>query len=173
MADVKALAKALQEKFPQGVTAVEEFRGEVTVIVERKALLEVAAYLRDTDGYEFNLLSDLCGIDYLPQTPRFAISYIIYSLPHNQTLRLKVSVPETEPSVPSLTGIYPSANWPEREVYDMFGISFDNHPDLRRILMPFDWTGYPLRKDYPLGYEEVEFSFNFDRVEAQKPKPTD
>jgi NADH-quinone oxidoreductase subunit C len=173
MADSMTLAKALQEKFPQGVTAVEEFRGEVTVVVERKALLEVAKYLRDTDGYEFNLLSDLCGIDYLPQIPRFAISYIVYSLSNNQTLRLKVFVPETEPSAPSLTGIYPSANWPEREVYDMFGISFDGHPDLRRILMPFDWTGYPLRKDYPLGYEEVEFSFNFDRVQIQKPKPTD
>ncbi len=173
MSDVLALANLLKERFPQAVTNVSEFRGDVTAEVDSKAIVEVCRYCRDTEGFEFNLLSDICGIDYFPQTPRFAVAYVLYSLPCNQTLRLKVYVTEEDPTVPSVTDVWPSANWPEREVWDMFGIKFEGHPDLRRILMPFDWIGYPLRKDYPLGYEEVQFSFNAGRVQAQKPSPKD
>jgi len=171
MSEMIALANLLKERFPQAVAEISEFRGDVTAVVDRTAIVDVCQYCHDTAGFEFNLLSDICGIDYLPQTPRFGIAYVLYSLSCNQTLRLKVFVPEEDPVVPTVTGVWPSANWQEREVWDMFGIKFDGHPDMRRILLPFDWTGHPLRKDYPLGYEEVQFSFNHERVQANKPAP--
>jgi NADH-quinone oxidoreductase subunit C len=173
MSEVMSIANRLKAQFPAAVASIDEFRGDVTVRVDRKAIPEVCQYCRDTEGLEFNLLSDLCGIDYYPESPRFAVSYILYSLSCNQTLRLKVSVPEDDPTVPTVTGVWPGANWQERETYDMFGITFEGHPDMRRVLMPFDWTGHPLRKDYPLGYEEVQFSFNAGRVQANKPAPKD
>lgn len=166
-----ALANLLKDRFPQAVGEISEFRGDVTAVIDRQSVVEVAQYCRDAEGFAFNLLSDLCGIDYLPETPRFAVSYVLYSMSCNHTIRLKVFVPEDDPIVPTVTGVWPSANWPEREVWDMFGVKFERHPDMRRILMPFDWTGHPLRKDYPLGYEEVQFSFNAERIQAQKPSP--
>jgi NADH-quinone oxidoreductase subunit C len=171
MSDTLAVTDIIQEHFPQAVMEIIEFRGDVTLVVDRASLVEVAAFCRDTEGLRFNLLSDLCGIDYWPKEPRFAISYVLYSLPFNHTLRLKVYAPDEDPVVPSLTGVYPGVNYHEREVWDMFGVRFDGHPGLRRILMPFDWNGHPQRKDYPLGYEEVQFSFNHSRVQAQKPQP--
>jgi NADH-quinone oxidoreductase subunit C len=171
MGDIKAVANQIKEQFGDAITDISEFRGDVTIVVDRKKLIEVATYCRDTDGLEFNLLSDVAGLDYLTETPRFAVSYVMYSLPNNHTLRLKVYAPEEDAVIPTVNGVWPSANYQEREVYDMFGVTFEGHPDMRRILMPYDWNGHPLRKDYPLGYEEVEFSFNFDRVQAQKPAP--
>ncbi len=171
MANLIVIANRIREQFPDAVQDVIEFRGEVTVIVDRARIAEVATFCRDTDGLEFNMLSDLAGIDYYPDEPRFSVSYILYSLPLNHTLRLKVYAPGDDPVIPTVTGVWAGANWMEREVYDMFGVDFPGHPDLRRILMPFDWTGHPLRKDYPLGYEEVQFSFNYDRVMAKKPHP--
>ncbi len=170
---MKTLADQIKAEFGDAITDIREFRGDITVVVDRKKIVEVATYCRDTEGFEFNLLSDLAGLDHLPETPRFGVSYILYSLPNNSTLRLKAYVPEEDPVIPTVSGVWPNANYHEREVYDMFGITFEGHPDMRRILMPYDWTGHPLRKDYPLGYEEVEFSFNFDRVQAQKPAPKD
>jgi NADH-quinone oxidoreductase subunit C len=171
--EVKGLADQLKAQFPGAVGEIDEFRGDVTVTVERKAIADVCTTCRDSEGFEFNLLSDLCGIDYYPNTPRFAVSYVLYSLSCNHTIRLKVFAPEEDPVVPTVTGVWPGSNWPEREAYDMFGITFEGHPDLRRVLMPFDWTGHPLRKDYPLGYEEVQFTFNAGRVQANKPSPKD
>jgi NADH-quinone oxidoreductase subunit C len=171
MSNVSVIAKTIQEHFPQAVAEIVEHRGDVTLVVDRASLVEVTTFCRDTDGLRFDLLSDLCGIDYWPQQPRFAVSYVLYSLPLNHTIRLKVYAPEEDAAVPTLTGVYLGANYQEREAWDMFGIRFDGHPDLRRILMPFDWNGHPQRKDYPLGYEEVEFSFNHSRVQAHKPHP--
>ncbi len=171
MGDLKAIANTIQERFPEAVQDIIEFRGEVTVVVDRKAIVEVAAFCRDTDGLVFNFLSDLTAVDYWPDEPRFAICYMLYSMLFNHSLRLKVYVPGDDPVAPTVTGVYPAAGWQEREVWDLFGIRFEGHPDLRRILMPFDWTGHPLRKDYPLGYEEVQFTFNADRIQAQKPQP--
>jgi NADH-quinone oxidoreductase subunit C len=173
MADLKVIAEQIRAQFPQAVQDVVEFRGEVTVVVDRAQIAEVATYCRDADGLEFNLLSDLAGIDTYPDEPRFAVSYVLYSLPLNHTLRLKTYAPGDDPVIPTVTDVWAGANWMEREVYDMFGVDFPGHPDLRRILMPFDWTGHPLRKDYPLGYEEVQFSFNHERVMAKKPHPRD
>jgi NADH-quinone oxidoreductase subunit C len=171
MSDVMGIAHKLKEQFPQAVGEIEEFRGEVTVTVERKAIVDVCQYCHDSKGLEFNLLSDLCGIDYHHTKPRFAVAYVLYSLSCNHTLRLKAFVPEDDPIISTVTGVWPGANFPEREVFDLFGITFEGHPDMRRILMPFDWTGHPLRKDYPLGYEEVQFTFNAGRVQANKPGP--
>lgn len=172
MSDMLAIAERIKERFPEAVHEIREFRGDVTVVVDRKMIVEVARFCRDTKGLEFNMLSDLSGVDYWPDEPRFAVNYILYSLPRNHTLWLKTFVPGSDPVVPSVTGVWAGAEWPEREVFDMFGVRFEGHPDLRRILMPYDWTGHPLRKDYPLGYEEVQFSFNYERVQANKPHPT-
>jgi NADH-quinone oxidoreductase subunit C len=159
---------ALRTAFPDAVEEVVEFRGDNTIYITPEKIAEVAAYLRDTDGLRFNFLVDVVGVDYYPDAPRFAVVYHLYSMLYNMKIRLKVRVNEDEP-VPSVTPLFPGANWQEREVYDMFGIPFSDHPDLRRILMPPDWDGYPQRKDYPLGYETVQFSFNFDEIEKNKP----
>jgi NADH-quinone oxidoreductase subunit C len=159
---------AIREAFPDAVQEVVEFRGETTVYIDPPKLADVAQFLHDADGLKFNFLVSVVGVDYLPESPRFAVAYHLYSMLYNANLRLKVRVEEDE-AVPSVTPVWPTANWQEREVYDMFGIPFDNHPDLRRILMPEDWDGYPQRKDYPLGYETVQFSFNYDEIDENKP----
>jgi NADH-quinone oxidoreductase subunit C len=173
MSDLLAIANTIKENFPEAVRDIIEFRGEVTVVVDRKAILDVARFCYETDGLAFKMLSDLAAVDYWPEEPRFAVNYVLYSLAHNRAIRLKVYMPGDDPTVASVTGIWAGANWPEREAWDMFGIKFEGHPVLRRILMPHDWQGHPQRKDYPLGYEEVQFSFNFDRVQAKKPHPKD
>jgi NADH-quinone oxidoreductase subunit C len=159
---------AVREAFPDAVQEVAEFCGETTVYIEPARIADVASFVRDDDGLRFNFLVSVVGVDYLPESPRFAVAYHLYSMLYNTNIRLKVRVEDGEP-VPSVTPVWPTANWQEREVYDMFGIEFENHPDLRRILMPADWDGYPQRKDYPLGYETVQFSFNYDEIDKKKP----
>jgi len=166
----KEAADRLKQEFGDKVLDISEFRDEITVLVEAASIRDVAFFCRDTDGLDFEILSALPGVDYYPEDKRFGVNYILLSLKHNKRIRLQIRVDEDE-DVPSVTPVWPNANWPEREVYDMFGVKFSDHPDLRRILLPYDWTGYPQRKDYPLGYEEVQFSFNYDRVQAKKPHP--
>jgi NADH-quinone oxidoreductase subunit C len=168
MADVNPV-ESLRAAFSTAMQDVQEFRGEITVIVDPDRIVDVCRYCRDTKGLEYNFLSDVAGVDYFPQEPRFAVSYHLYSMIHNRALRLKVLLPGDDLEIPSIVGLFPSANWSEREIYDMFGITFAGHPDMRRLLMPEDWDGHPLRKDYPLGYETVQFSFNFDEVDKFKP----
>ena len=157
--------QALQKQF--GCQALE-FRGEQTLVVKAGHLLEAAGLLRDTFG--FNLLASLTAVDYWPEeAPRFHVIYQFYSIPHNCHLRLRVPLAVEHASVPTLEGLYPNANWHEREIYDMFGIQVEGHSDLRRILMPYEWEGHPLRKDYPLGYEEPQFTFNFEEIDLRKP----
>lgn len=153
----------LKEKFPQSVLDTSEFRGELTIVVKREDVVSVCTYLRDDAELSFDFLSDLTGVDRLGRKPRFDVICHLYSLEKNHRVRLKVGVDEDE-SVPSVTPVWTNANWFEREVFDLFGIRFDNHPDLRRILMPDDWEGYPLRKDFPLTREEVMFTHNKDRT---------
>jgi len=141
----------VKEKFPQAVVETIEFRDEHTIVLHRTSLLTVCAYLHKTLHYNF--LSTVTAVDWPENTPRFEVVYQLLSLEYQCVLRLKVRVGEKgeeHPSVPSVCGIWPGANWYEREVYDLFGIVFSGHPDLRRILMPPDWTTHPLRKDYPL-----------------------
>jgi len=159
--------------FPDAVKDVITFRGETTVVIDAPRLVEVATFCRDMEGLEFNLLSDLAFVDYYPSEPRFAVCYHLYSIYFNQRLRLKVYLPGDDPRVHTVTGIWPAANWHEREAYDLMGVVFEGHPDLRRVLMPRDWVGHPLRKDYPLGYEPVQFSFNYDQIQRQKPQASE
>jgi NADH-quinone oxidoreductase subunit C len=147
-----------------------EFRGEATLMVPARNLVDFCRQLRDQYGFE--MLEDETAVDYWPeQAPRFHVVYHLYSFGHNVTLCLRVPLDGNAPSVDTLETVYPNANWHEREIWDMFGIRFEGHSDPRRILMPQDWQGHPQRKDYPLGYEEVQFTFNFDQISLKKPAP--
>ncbi len=160
--------EALQQEFGSAIQAVDTFRDQRTLVVDREALVPLCQRLRDDEDWSFNFLAALTAVDYWPQEPRFAVVYQLLSIPHKVFLGLRVPVPGEDAHLPTVEGVYPNANWHEREVFDMFGITFDGHSDLRRILMPHDWEGHPLRKDYPLGYEEVQFTFNYDRVDKRK-----
>jgi len=164
---VQSALKALQEQF---AARLEEFRGEQTVFLASDQMVPAAKLLRDNYGFEMAV--DVTAVDYWPEvSPRFHVIYQLYSLQHNQLLRLRTGLDDGAGAhMPTLETVYRGANWYEREVFDMFGIKFDGHSDMRRILMPHDWAGHPLRKDYPLGYEEVEFTFNFDEIDVRKPK---
>ena len=141
---------ALKKKFGDAIREVIEFREEITVIVDASRIFEVGEYLRSNSELAYDFLSDICGVDHLPNDPRFEVVYHLYSMKYNRRLRVKTKVSEKNAEIDSLSLIWASANWLERECYDLFGIQFKGHPDLRRILMPEDWEGYPLRKDYPL-----------------------
>jgi NADH-quinone oxidoreductase subunit C len=158
----KLLLIKLKEKFPDSILEISDFRNDLTGVVRKEDIVSICIFLRDDTELSFNFLSDLCGVDYLERKPRFDVVYNLYSINKNHRLRLKVRVEEGE-SVPSVTPVWSTANWHEREVYDMFGINFDGHPDLKRILMADDWEGHPLRKDFPLTKEEVMFSYNKNR----------
>ena len=134
---------------PQAVAEVLEFRGERTLVVPRSHLRRVAELLAGAPDLEFNFLSDITCVDRFPVDPRFELNYHLLSITRSDRLRVKVRLAGNDPSLPSVTSVWPTANWHERENYDLFGIRFQGHPDLRRILMPDDWEGYPLRKDYP------------------------
>jgi len=144
----------VQTRFAATVEEITEALGEVTVIAKREGLVELMTFLRDEPSLRFNYLSDMGGLDLGEfATPRFAVAYQLYSLEHNHRLRVKVFVDEDDAVLPTMWEIWKTSNWLEREIYDMFGISFDGHPDLRRILMPADYEGHPLRKDFPIkGY---------------------
>jgi len=135
------------------VAEVIEFRGETTIVVPREHLRRAAEYLAGEPSLAFSFLSDITTLDRFPIEPRFEVNYHLLSLDRRERLRLKVRVTGNDPIVPSVTAVWPTANWHERENYDLFGIRFEGHPDLTRILMPDEWEGYPLRKDYPVeGY---------------------
>jgi NADH-quinone oxidoreductase subunit C len=154
----------LEKEF--GVAAYE-YRGDVSLVIPAE---KIVAACQQIQGLGFELLSALTAVDYLPQErPRFHVIYQFTSVSGNLVLTLRVPVPGINPSLPTVSHLYRNANWRERELWDMFGIKFQGHPDLRRILMPADWEGHPLRKDYPLGYEEPQFTFNFEEINLRKP----
>jgi len=162
---LKATIKALKERF--GLPESDLMKYPPTLLAGREKIVEISQSLRDE--FRFNFLCELTAVDYWPEEqPRFHVIYGYFSFPDNSRIALRVPLNGDSPSMPSLSGIFPSANWHEREVWDMFGIKFDGHPDLRRILMPQDWEGHPLRKDYPLGYEEPEFTFNYEAIAKRK-----
>ena len=135
---------------------VIEFRGETTLVVPRKVLRAIAARCREEDSLQFNLLTDATCLDRFPMEPRFELNYHLVSIPRRLRARIRVRLSGEDPVVDSLVPIWPGANWLEREIFDLFGIQFTGHPDLRRILLPDDWEGYPLRKDYPVeGYRDI------------------
>ncbi len=128
-------------------------RGEVSIYVRREAIREACSLLRDDPELQFNFLSDVTCVDWFPSEPRFELIYHLFSIPTKRRVRLKVQLGANEPAIESVTSVWPAANFFEREVFDLFGIRFDGHPYLRRIMMPENWEGHPLRKDYPVeGY---------------------
>lgn len=159
----------ITSRFPEAVSSPIEFRGETTLVVQPDQLIEVCTFLRDEPALNFDLLSDVSAVDYFPAQPRFAVNYHLYSLINNYSLRLKVWLSGERPEAPSVTSVWPGANWHEREVWDLMGIHFAGHPDLRRLLLPDDYLGHPLRKDAAQFYEEPQFTHNFDLIESQKP----
>jgi len=166
---------AVQEKFPDGFVRSGDFRDETTIVVTLEALTDVCEFLRSTTGLIYNFLSDISAVDYYPDPTsdkhpeRFGVSYHIYSMLYNRRLRVKAYVPEEEPQLDTVVNIWPAANWLEREIADMMGITFEGNPDQRRLLMPDDWDGHPHRRDYPLGKETVQFSFNVEEILKHKP----
>lgn len=165
-------AAAAKAALPDSILDVHLFRDEVTLVVNPPDLVTVARYMRDTKGLVYNYLSDISAVDYYPdynRPGRFGVSYHLYSMLYNRRLRLKVFLQEDEPTVRSVTVVWQAAEWLERETYDMMGIRFEGHPDLRRVLLPEDWEGHPHRRDYPLGYETPMFSFNKDEINKYKP----
>jgi len=162
----KEIADAIKDMYPAEVLDIREFRGQVSVIVKKDRIKEMMRYLHDTPEFYFDFIEDLCGMDYLGRKePRFEVVYHLLSHRHKHMIRIRAEVPEDDCAIDSVTDIWNGANWHERECFDLFGVSFAGHPDLRRILLPEDWDGHPLRKDYPLksdlgekewkGYKEV------------------
>jgi NADH-quinone oxidoreductase subunit C len=154
--NANVVAERLRSWKANAISEVIEFRGETTLVVPREALRAVATHCRDDKELQFNLLSDATSIDRFPLEPRFDLNYHLVSIPRRDRLRLRVLLSGADPAVDSLVPVWSGANWLEREIFDLFGIRFNGHPDLRRILLPEDWEGYPLRKDYPVeGFRDI------------------
>jgi NADH-quinone oxidoreductase subunit C len=156
------IEERLRERFPG--LGLRRQTGEAvrdhTLHVPADHLVEVCAFLRDDPELDFAMLSWISGVDWLPRAPRFEVVYGLLSLSRRTRVTLKVAVGEENPRVPTVTGVWPTADFLERETYDFYGIEFTGHPNLTRILLPEGWVGWPLRKDSPLGYEEVAFTHN-------------
>ena len=167
--ELQTIAADLKERFAANLY---EFRDEVSLILNPGDIVAFSRALRD--DYDFELLAEETAVDYWPeQAPRFHVVYRWRSLKRNLIIGARVPLDGNSPSMPSLVEVYQNANWFERELWDMFGIHFEGHPDLRRVIMPADWVGHPLRKDYPLGYEEVQFTFNYTEINQRKPYATE
>lgn len=152
------ISDKIKEKFLNEVVDVTRFRDQVFVSVNRKRISDICRFLHDEPDIYMDYLVDLCGVDYPGRQYRYEVVYNLYSVKHKHRIMIKALIPEDNPSVDSVVPIWSGANWHEREACDMYGVVFNGHPDLRRILMPEDWEGYPLRKDYPLkGPEDSEY----------------
>ncbi|MEO5887986.1 MAG: NADH-quinone oxidoreductase subunit C [Anaerolineales bacterium] len=162
---LETIVQTLQETFG---AEIEEFRDETHLFIKAEQIVDALLLLRDK--YDFELLSALTATDYWPQqSPRFHVIYQLSSLARNVTVQLRVPLNGDQPKIPTATRVYDVANWRERELLDMFGIDVEGHPDPRRILMPEGTEGHPLRKDFPLGYEEPQFTFNIEEIDLRKP----
>jgi NADH-quinone oxidoreductase subunit C len=135
---------------PEAITELISFRGEITVMVPREHLRPLAEFMISDRDLKFTYLSDVTGVDRFPIEPRFELNYHLLSLSRRETIRLRVRVPGNNAVTESVVPVWPTANWHEREIFDLFGIHFEGHPNLRRMLLPDDWEGHPLRKDYPV-----------------------
>ena len=150
------VAECLRSWNAKAVAEVIEFRGETTIVVPRELLRAAAEQCRANAKLQYNLLTDATCVDRYPVDPRFELNYHLVSIPREEKVRLRVKLSGSDPVVDTLVPVWPGANWLEREIFDLFGIRFTGHPDLRRILLPDDWEGHPLRRDYPVeGYRDV------------------
>jgi NADH-quinone oxidoreductase subunit C len=148
-ASASVVVEQLRTWNPQAISQVAEYRGETTIIVPRELLRATAQHCKENPALNFNLLSDATCVDRFPVEPRFELNYHLVSLPRRDRIRLRTSVSSQHPVVDSLVPVWPGANWLEREIFDLFGVRFEGHPDLRRILLPNDFEGFPLRRDFP------------------------
>ena len=163
---LNAAVERIQKEFS---AKKSEFRDHLTLLIEKEDLLDVCKILRDE--FSFGVLTDETAVDYWgKKEPRFQIVYQLHCREKNLRLFLRTPVTEEEPITKSLVPIYPNANWYEREIWDLFGIRFEGHPDLRRLLLPKGWEGHPLRKDVPIKVEENRFSFNYKKIDREKPR---
>jgi NADH-quinone oxidoreductase subunit C len=155
--DLTSLVEQIKSKFSSAVRSESFDRGEASIVVDSSQWMQVAKWLASDAGFSF--LSDLCAVDWPNRPPeeRFEVVYNLTNLEKRLRFRVKIPLPGSDPKIPTVTPIWPTANWHEREAFDMFGIVFDGHTDLRRILMPDEWEGHPLRKDYAMGKVPVEY----------------
>ncbi len=161
---LEALAEALKTALPDAVLRVRIALGELTVTLERARIRDAAAWLRDDPAWRFKILIDICGADYPERADRFEVVYHFLSMHENLRVRLKTTTDATT-TVPSIVSVFPAANWYEREAFDLYGILFEGHPDLRRLLTDYGFSGHPLRKDFPLtGFVEVRYDEEQKRV---------
>jgi NADH-quinone oxidoreductase subunit C len=161
------LGSRIASALPGAILSQSLSVGELTLVAERREIVPVLQFLRDDPTCEFKILVDLCGVDWPQREHRFDVVYHLLSLTKNIRLRVKVETDEENP-VPTVVSVYPAANWLEREAFDMYGVVFSDHPDLRRILTDYGFSGYPLRKDFPLtGYVEVRYDDDLKRVVYQ------
>jgi len=164
----------LRRELPDAVLATDEVLGEVTIRVGRDRLVEVALLLRDHEEARYDLPLYVTAVDWPdrePDAPRFDVVYQLRSMRHNDVIRLVVQVPEDDPRVPTLEGVFAGMDWHEREAYDLIGIQFEGHHDLRRILLPDDWEGHPLRKDYVSFGEPIAFTHNLEWALPAQERP--
>ena len=151
------IVEQIKERFPDEVTGSGSTFGQTWAVLRREKLAAICRFLKDDPDISMDYLIDVTAVDWLPASPRFEVVYHLHSIKHTHRLRLKVPLEEDDATLPSVDGIWKTACWHERETYDLFGIKFDGNSDLRRILMPDDWEGHPLRKDYPLEGTEWQF----------------
>ena len=167
MADLSALGQSVSDALAGAIRAHRVAVGELTLEADTAQIVRVLTFLRDDPSCEFKILVDLCGVDWPQRDKRFDVVYHLLSLTRNMRVRVKVQAGEDD-AVPSAVGVYPAANWFERETFDMYGIAFDGHPDLRRILTDYGFAGHPLRKDFPLtGFVELRYDDELKRVVYQ------
>jgi len=161
----ETLVTALRDQFGDGITGQSKFADQLSVFVKADSIFDLAQFMKDDSRTGFDLLSDICGVDWIKcPEQRFELVYNFYKIGADFRVLIRTTVPDSDaPSIRSIQSVYPGADWMEREVYDMLGIVFDGHPDLRRIVTPDGFDGWPHRKDFPLTYEAPQFSYNKDK----------
>src|SRR4030067_2748694 len=165
--DNEAITTLVKKYFPEEIVSSGVFRNELTLQVKKESVVEVARFLKENKELDFDFLSDLCGVDRVETDGVFEVVYHLYSIYKNHRVRLKSPITSSDPCISTVTGIWNTANWHERETFDMYGIKFDGHPDLRKILTPDDFEGHPLRKDYPVdGSQPATLRANSRKNEA-------
>ncbi|MZG29766.1 MAG: NADH-quinone oxidoreductase subunit C [Nitrospinae bacterium] len=168
------IVEKVKASLPEAIQDTALPQGDAVIFVAPEKLQEVAGFLKDDPSLKFDYLTDVCGVDYLNEErePRFEAVYLLYSIDHQHSIRVRVGIEEENPSVPTVSEIWKGALYPEQELFDMFGIHIEGHPKNERLIMPKEWSGYPLRKDYPLTTETVAFSHNRDfKSDLVKSKP--
>ena len=163
--DNAKVLEQLKGEFSDAIVDDIDFRGDLTVVVSLEKLHDIMLYLHDDKALHYDLLSDVVGIDKMPREPRFEVVYVLHSMDDFRRLLVKIMVPE-DVEVPTITDIWKSADWPEREVYDLMGITFSDHPDLRRLLMWDDFDGHPLRKDFPLKGKDFDEKWDPETIQV-------